>query len=92
MKQETQVAVARRIFDCLDRRATERGEGIFFNEVSSYTSPEHLRRESAILFREYPLAVALSCEASAPGDQLVHDDTGIPIVVVRMQDGRLTGC
>ncbi|MGH8702696.1 MAG: aromatic ring-hydroxylating oxygenase subunit alpha, partial [Burkholderiales bacterium] len=42
-----------------------------------------------VLFRRYPLLLGMSCQLREPGDYLTDDFTGIPILVVRGEDGRV---
>ncbi len=57
------------------------------NPVTKYTDPEQLRQEIDILFRNFPIVVAHVSELAEVGDFLTHDDTGVPILVTRADDG-----
>ncbi len=57
------------------------------NPVTKYTDPEQLRQEIDILFRNFPIVVAHVSELADVGDFLTHDDTGVPILVTRADDG-----
>lgn len=89
MRHETQVELAQRMFDYIDTKSTARVDSVFYNEVTAYTCPQRFAREKEILFREYPLLLGFSCQLRNPGDVLTNDDTGVPILVVRAQSGRL---
>jgi phenylpropionate dioxygenase-like ring-hydroxylating dioxygenase large terminal subunit len=54
--------------------------------VAEYLDLGRLRREESLLFRHFPVAVAHSGQLAAPGDFVCHDDSGVPIVVVRDRD------
>ena len=56
--------------------------------VSHYYADERLRRERATLFRRYPIAIAPASELDAPGTCLRHDALGVPLLVVRGDDGQ----
>ncbi len=88
MDHEQQVALMRQAFAHIDAGTTDLAESVFFNPVAAYCSPQRLARESALLFREYPLLMGLSNQISEPGDHFTDDHTGIPILVVRGNDGR----
>ncbi len=45
--------------------------------------------EAAALFRRLPLAIGHASQLAAPGDYLTHDATGVPLLVVRGDDGKL---
>lgn len=89
MRHETQVELAQRMFDYIATNSTARVDSVFYNEVTAYTCPQRFAREKEILFREYPLLLGFSCQLRKPGDVLTNDDTGVPILVVRAQSGRL---
>lgn len=89
MERATQIALARRVFDFVDRDTTELAETIYRNPISTYTCPEQAAREQDVLFRQQPLFFGLSCELPNPGDYRADDLSGIPVLVVRAGDGRL---
>jgi phenylpropionate dioxygenase-like ring-hydroxylating dioxygenase large terminal subunit len=53
-----------------------------------YASPEQLERELRALFRERPLLVALSPDLPDPGSFLAQDAAGVPLLLMRGEDGR----
>ena len=61
------------------------------NPVTNYTDPAQLTREIEVLFRNFPLIIAHSSELKEPGQFITHDDTGVPILVTRTQDGQVKG-
>jgi phenylpropionate dioxygenase-like ring-hydroxylating dioxygenase large terminal subunit len=89
MQHATQVALTKRVLDFVDRDSTELAEAVYLNPVTSYTSPVQARRERELLFRGLPLFFGLSCELAKPGDWRADDLSGVPILVVRGNDGRL---
>lgn len=56
--------------------------------VDTYTSVQRLADETRILFRQLPLIVGHSSELRQPGDFLLHDASGIPLLIVRQADGQ----
>lgn len=88
MNRDGQVALMRQAFAHLDAGTTDLADAVSFNPVSAYTCPQRLARESALLFRKYPLLMGLSNQIPQPGDHFTDDLSGIPILVVRGQDGR----
>lgn len=89
MRHQTQVAQAHRILNYLESRSTTMADEIYRNPVADYTCSEQFAREREVFFRLSPLLVGLSCEVPGPGDYLTDDFSGVPILVVRGEDGRL---
>src|SRR5262245_19597312 len=89
MDQQTQIALVRRIFDYLDRRATAMADRIHLEPVRAYVDPQQAALEQQRLFWERPLVLGFSCEVPRPGDFFTHDLTGVPILVVRTPSGQL---
>ncbi len=55
-------------------------------DVHRYQSPERFSQE-AKLFRRFPQAVASSSELPGPGSWVARDRYGIPLLLVRQEDG-----
>ena len=89
MKHALQVQLAQEIFDYLDAGSTCLAESIATNPITSYTDPDRLGRELQVLFRRYPLMMGLSCRIPAPGDYFTDNNCGVPILVVRDQNGEV---
>jgi phenylpropionate dioxygenase-like ring-hydroxylating dioxygenase large terminal subunit len=89
MKHEAQVEQARKLFRHLDDGTTAVGESVYRNPVSDYTCVRQAAREREVLFRQYPLLLGLSCELARPGDYVTDDFSGVPILAVRDDDGRV---
>ena len=87
MKRDTQIHLMRQVFSHLKAGTTDVADDVHRQPTSAYASTERLTRESATLFRRFPLLVGLSCQIPNPGDHFTEDHTGIPILVVRGQDG-----
>jgi phenylpropionate dioxygenase-like ring-hydroxylating dioxygenase large terminal subunit len=87
MHHETQVDLSRRVFDFVERRCTELADKIYLNPVTDYTCEDQLQREKALFFREMPQIFTLSCRMPTPGDFVSSDLGGVPIVVLRGEDG-----
>ncbi len=88
MRHDVQLRLAREIFAHLDAGTTDLAGEVCRNPVSSYTDQARLEREIGVLFRRYPLLMGLSCRIPKPGDFLTDDYSGIPILLVRGEDGR----
>jgi phenylpropionate dioxygenase-like ring-hydroxylating dioxygenase large terminal subunit len=89
MQHATQVALTRRVLDFAERGTTQLAEDVYFNPISSYTCPRQAERERELFFRGHPLFFGLSCELPKPGDYRAEELSGVPILVVRANDGAL---
>lgn len=89
MDRATQLALARRFRALQASGAVELAEAVYANPVADYTSPEQLAHERHSLFRARPILAGLSCDAPASGDFFTLDVAGLPILVVRGDDGAI---
>ena len=58
--------------------------------AATYLGEERLAREQERVFRAVPLVVAHSSMLRAPGDFVTHDASGVPLLVVRGDDGKVS--
>lgn len=58
-------------------------------DVAAYGDRERIAREIGVLFRKLPVAVGHVSQLPRPGDFLTHDASGVPLLVVRHDDGEL---
>ncbi|OUS13274.1 hypothetical protein A9Q89_03385 [Gammaproteobacteria bacterium 53_120_T64] len=87
MNKATRIEMVERAFTLLDNKDTTRVDDIYLSPVASYTCTDWLAQEEAILFKDYPLLVAFSCDLPKAGDFITNDDMGAPLLVVRDRDG-----
>ena len=87
--QKTQIALTKRVFAHLDKKTTDTADAIMSNPVASYASTDRLAGEIQKLFRREPLLMTMSCHIPEPGDYVTDDNTGVPILIVRGEDGRV---
>ncbi|MBI4852135.1 MAG: Rieske 2Fe-2S domain-containing protein [Acidobacteria bacterium] len=89
MKQNTQIALIEKVLDLVANNSTDMVAESYKQPIKDYFSLEALEKERHILFRNYPLIIAHSTQLSNPGDYLCHNETGVPIVLLRNNDGKL---
>ena len=89
MKHAIQVEQIRRIFAYMDAKTTAMADDVYLNNVTDYICADQLALERRKLFRDHPLLVGLSCQLREPGDYITDDFSGVPILVVRGDDGEL---
>lgn len=88
MQHATQVALARELLRHLDAGTTTLADGVMRNPVDVYTDPVRLGREWSMI-RAAPQFFGLSCRLPSPGSFFTDDETGIPVLFVRGEDGRV---
>ena len=91
MDQGRQVAHLRQLLHYLDTKTTAMAGSEYRNPVSDYTCRQQLAAERETLFRRHPLLMGLGAEIPAPGDFLTDDFSGVPLLVVRGEDGVVRG-
>ncbi len=89
MKKETRIDMVERAFKLLDNNDTTRVDDIYLSPVASYTCKDWLALEEDILFKNYPLLAAFSCDLPKAGDFITNDDTGVSLLLVRDKDGAI---
>lgn len=87
MERELQVTLMHQVMAHIDAGTTDLAESVFKHPVSSYTDPARLASEQSHLFGQEPLLIAMSCQIPNVGDYMTDDRSGIPIVIVRGEDG-----
>lgn len=81
------LALTRRALVHFQNRTTDQADAVMAMPVSAYTDPERYEREVDRVFRNLPLAMALSLELPEPGSYLAIDQLGAPVLLVRGEDG-----
>jgi phenylpropionate dioxygenase-like ring-hydroxylating dioxygenase large terminal subunit len=89
MRQADQVAYLERMLHMVRTNTRDDGPGVSHTSVEEYYDPARFKREVDLLFRHHPIVVAFSGQVRKPGDFVVHNDTGQPILVTRGTDGVL---
>jgi phenylpropionate dioxygenase-like ring-hydroxylating dioxygenase large terminal subunit len=89
MRRPEQITEARKLLAHLDHRTTALADGVYRNPVTDYTCPEQAARERELFFRNGPINVGLSALLPGPGSWMTHDYAGVPILLVRCEDGSL---
>jgi phenylpropionate dioxygenase-like ring-hydroxylating dioxygenase large terminal subunit len=70
-------------------KTTMLADSVMEIDVKEYTNPSQFALEQSTLFRDYAQFVGPSCLIPNNGDYFAFDDTGIPILIVRGDDGKL---
>jgi phenylpropionate dioxygenase-like ring-hydroxylating dioxygenase large terminal subunit len=91
MDQGHQVAQLRQLLHYLETKTTAMADSEYRNPVTDYTCRAQLAAERKTLFRGHPLLMGLGSEIPEPGDFLTDDFSGVPVLVVRGEDGVVRG-
>jgi phenylpropionate dioxygenase-like ring-hydroxylating dioxygenase large terminal subunit len=89
MDRQAQISLLRRLLQYVDSRTTAMADAPWRNDVSVYSSPNHLAREQEVLFRRYPLLMGFASDWAEAGAFRTDDYAGVPILIARGHDGRL---
>lgn len=89
MNSETQRELLRQFFALRAARTTTMAPRVFRQRASVYTDSDRLAAETAGLFRDQPLLVALSADLPATGDCLAREVSGVPILLIRGEDAEV---
>lgn len=87
MKRETDLELVRRFFRSRQLRTDDLADDVWRVPVAEYTSSDHLAREEQLLFRARPVVACLTADVPSPGDYVSFVCAGLPILVVRGEDG-----
>ena len=87
MRQETQIQLTKRVLAHIAAQDTDHSAAITHHPVSLYTCPDRFAAERRTLFRQEPIVVAMSCDLRRTGDYVTDDNTGVPLLMVRGEDG-----
>jgi phenylpropionate dioxygenase-like ring-hydroxylating dioxygenase large terminal subunit len=87
MDRKEELTVGRRLLGHIDGRTTDLADDMFRNKVIAYSCRDRARLERERLFRDHPIFMALSTRLPKPGDYLTEDVAGMPVLLVRAQDG-----
>jgi phenylpropionate dioxygenase-like ring-hydroxylating dioxygenase large terminal subunit len=88
MQHELQVALIERALALIETKASERGDPSR-SPVERYLDPTRFQREMDLIFRRYPLALCPSASLARAGDSFAVDVAGLPLLIVRAENGRL---
>lgn len=89
MRHERQMELLNRFVALRDAKTATMADKVRTQPTSAYTSPELHEQELAKIFRGRFLFAGLAGDAAMPGDYFCLDLAGLPVVVVRGEDGLL---
>ncbi len=81
--------LARRALAHFQARTTDQADDIMRQPVAAYCDPARYAAETQRIFKRLPLALALSLELPEVGSWRATEMLGIPVLMVRGEDGRV---
>ncbi len=85
---EETMDLARRAVEHYINRTTDQAKSTYALGVSAYTDPERYAHEVEKIFKELPLALAMSIEIARPNSYTATEVVGTPVIVTRDADGK----
>lgn len=79
----------RRTIAHMNAKTTDLADGPLRIDPSIYTDPAHFELERRELFRKRPILAGLSGDIPEPGDKMLMDVLGPPILIVRNREGEV---
>ena len=67
MNRSGTIALAKRMLDLIDRRATDLAPHLMREPVTAYTSPDVLQRERELIFGRTAMLLGMSADVPDPG-------------------------
>jgi len=89
MHPDKQRELVRIILNQIEDKSIDMSDCDVLVDTSRYYDQGRLAREEAVLFHRHPMPLAHEAELPAAGDFRVHDESGVPILLVRGEDGKL---
>jgi len=83
--------VAQRVLEHIDNKTTDAGEDIWREPVQNYLCPGRFEKEIRNVMRRYPMPFCPSAALPEAGSYVARTAAGIPLVVVRGDDGVVRG-
>ena len=89
MARDTLIAMTRREIDNLEHNRIDLAPSILKVPTSAYFDADRYALEVERIFKRIPLALGFSCELRNPGDYRAMTVSGVPVLMVRGQDGQM---
>ncbi|GAB5564114.1 MAG: hypothetical protein Wins2KO_11770 [Winogradskyella sp.] len=89
MNQERQIAAIKKVFENLEKQKNKTdADGITHSiETTRYNSNERFKEEQKQIFQNHPIITGAVGDLKMEGDYFLHEDSGIPIIVIKGKDG-----
>ena len=81
--------VVKRALKHVDAGTTDSAEAPYRHPTWTYTDPDLFEQEKVKIFKESPQLVCFSCDLPNAGSFYTFDDLGVPVLLVRDNDGKV---
>ena len=80
-------AIIEKILLHAENGTTDEVPETMINPIEKYTDPAQFRKETEVLFRQFPIITGHASALPEPGSFYTHDVTGVPVLVTRDPNG-----
>jgi phenylpropionate dioxygenase-like ring-hydroxylating dioxygenase large terminal subunit len=87
MRRSEYLDLATRLLTHVENGTTDSAADVKFIPAENYVDPIRWQREMDAIFKRLPLLLAFTCEMREPGDYKSVEVVGVPVLIVRGQDG-----
>jgi phenylpropionate dioxygenase-like ring-hydroxylating dioxygenase large terminal subunit len=87
LQHDELVSLAKRVLAHVENGTTDQTDDVATVPIGSYADPERWQAEMDRIFKRVPLALTLTCELREPGAYRAIDVLGVPVLVIRGNDG-----
>ena len=88
MRRSEYINLATRLLAHVENGTTDSAEDVNYIPVENYVDPVRWQREMDAIFKRLPLLLAFTCELREPGDYKSIEVVGVPVLIVRGEDGQ----
>jgi len=89
MDRDEELTVIAQAIGLMESNKSYMEGGVATIPADRYTCPRRVEREREVLFRRFPIVVGFSSQLREAGSFLTHQDSGVPILVTRDEQGGL---
>src|ERR1700724_687873 len=89
MDRVDQIGIVERLLRLIEAQSTDMAPQPYERDAAAYDDQARFEHEKDLFFRRTPLWAAFSSDLSELGDFITNDDSGVPILIVRRDDGEL---
>ncbi len=89
MLHSTQTALIQRTLSLINTQTTQMEDEPTLFPIDCFLSQEILEQEHEKIFKKYPIIIGNACDVQNPGEYFTHNESGIPILVIRDQQNIL---